>query len=203
MKQHFFYHCLNFNYFQDYVSEIISKYFPPEQPPWQYLIIPCKSEEPKYYILIRVHHLLLTGKKSLNIGDFLLVEQLPPNRVIQQREYYQQSALSKLFPVPSYIPQLWGKINESLSNIWNEFISEYDPAASPGSLNRMPGVFHVAGMVMVSAANALREVTKQRFMNRAHDPAQSINFLTAVKNECVKRYLTVPKVNIIFSLNPT
>ncbi|CAH0729257.1 unnamed protein product, partial [Brenthis ino] len=179
---------------QDYVSEIISKYFPPEQPPWQYVIIPCKSNEPKYYILVRVHHLLLTGKKSLNIGDFLLIEQLPPNRVVQQREYYQQSALSKLFPVPSHIPQLWGKINESLSNIWNEFICEYDPATSPELVNGMPGVFHVAGMVMVSAANALREVTKHRFVNGEQHSARTTTFFTAIKRECTKRYLTVPKI---------
>ncbi|XP_046962959.1 uncharacterized protein LOC124532230 [Vanessa cardui] len=181
---------------QEYVSDVISKYFPNEQPPWQYIIIPCVSAEPKYYILVRVHHLLLTGKKSLNIGDFLLVEQLPANRVIEQREYHQRSPLAKLFPAPSAIPELWEKVNESLSNIWNEFICEYDPTESPETLKTLPGVFHVAGMVMMSATNALREVTKKRFIDRDHNPTTVTALLSAVYRECRKRDLTVPKVLI-------
>ncbi|XP_050664080.1 uncharacterized protein LOC126964824 isoform X2 [Leptidea sinapis] len=105
---------------QDYVSEIISKYFPTDHPPWQYIIIPCVSLEPKYYILVRVHHLLLTGKQSLSIGDFLLMEQ--SNRMLDQIDHSSQSPLSKLLPTPSAIPELWSKLNESLSNVWNEFI---------------------------------------------------------------------------------
>ncbi|XP_050343594.1 uncharacterized protein LOC126769097 isoform X2 [Nymphalis io] len=184
------------NNIQEYVSDIISKYFLNEQPPWQYIVIPCVSNEPKYYILVRVHHLLLTGKKSLNIGDFLLVEQLPANRVIEQKEYHQRSPLAKLFPAPSAIPELWEKVNESLSNIWNEFICEYDPTESPETLKTLPGVIHVAGMVMMSATNALREVTRKRLIDRDHNPTTVTALLSAIHRECKKRDLTVPKILI-------
>lgn len=178
-------------WFQDYVSEIVSKYFPHDQPPWQYIVIPVVSIEPKFYVLVRVHHLLLSGHKSINIGDLLLVEQ-NSNESVTQTVYNQQSPLAKLFPQPSAIPELLGKINENLSNAWNEFISEYDPVESPRALKTLPGVFHVAGLVLISGASALRELSKKRSNN---SPLTATTLLAAVQKECKRRNLTVPKVN--------
>ncbi|XP_023941810.1 uncharacterized protein LOC112048508 [Bicyclus anynana] len=181
---------------QDYVSEIISKYFPSDQPPWQYIIIPCVSIEPKYYILVRVHHLLLTGKKSLNIGDFLLIRDTKPNRIYEQTEHIQESPLAKLFPNPSAILELWDKMNENLSNIWNEFIFEYDPTESTHSMKSLPGIFHVAGIVLISAANAMRDVTKKRSETDSQIVKTASVFLAAIQRECKRRKLSVPKVLI-------
>ncbi|XP_049870405.1 uncharacterized protein LOC126369862 [Pectinophora gossypiella] len=187
------------NNIQDYVSEIVSKYFPSDQPPWQYIVIPVVSIEPKYYILVRVHHLLLTGEKSINIGDLLMVEQHSPNENISQAEYTQsnQSPLAKLFPTPSAIPELWCKLNENLSNAWNEFISEYDPVESPRALKTLPGAFHVAGLVLISSASALRELTKKRSNESRNDvPVTAATLLSAIRRECQRRNLTVLKVLI-------
>ncbi|XP_041971276.1 uncharacterized protein LOC121727468 [Aricia agestis] len=178
---------------QEYVSDKISKYFPPDQPPWQYIIIPCVSLDPKYYVLVRVHHLLLTGKGSLNIGDMLLLEQT--SNQVEDLDYYQKSPLGKLFPQPSAIPELWGKLNETMSNIWNEFISEYDPIESPCAMKSLPGAFHVAGIVLISAASALRELKKKRASNRdTHPTLTATKFIAAVKRECKKRSLNAPKL---------
>ncbi|XP_072940127.1 uncharacterized protein [Epargyreus clarus] len=181
---------------QDYVSEIISKYFPSENPPWQYIVIPCVSPEPKYYILVRVHHLLLSGNKSINIGDLLLISQSPQTQMTTQHtEYTLQSPLGKLLPAPSAIPELWSKLNESLSNVWNEFISEYDPMESPRALKTRPGAFHVAGLVLMSTASALRELTKKRSTDRDQQPiVTATELLMAVQRECKRRNLTVAKI---------
>ncbi|CAG9795146.1 unnamed protein product [Diatraea saccharalis] len=185
-------------YFQEYVSEIVSKYFPNEQPLWQFIIIPCISLEPKYYILIRVHHLILSGQKSLNIGDLLLLEQLShPENITGHSEYTQESPLAKLFPTPSAIPELWEKINENMSNAWNEFVSEYDPVESPRALKTLPGVFHVAGLVLISGVSVLRELAKKRSSRAGSEtPITAISFLAAVQRECKRRNLTIPKVII-------
>lgn len=136
---------------------------------------------------------MLTGKKSLNIGDLLLVEQVPAaSRVIEQGEYHQRSPLAQLSPAPSAIPELWEKINENLSNIWNEFISKYDPTESPETLKKLPGVFHVAGILLISATNALRGITKKRYHHHHFTTITAI--LSALHQECKKRNLTVPKV---------
>lgn len=191
--------CIIFSIiFQDYVSEIVSKYFPSDQPPWQYIIIPCMAPEPKYYILVRVHHLLLSGKRSINIGDLLLLEQLAQReRITETSEYTQQSPLAKLFPTPSAIPELWGKLNENLSNAWNEFVSEYDPVESPRALKSLPGAFHVAGLVLISGVSALRELTKKRSGDRrlnSEPPVTATTLLAAIQRECKRRNLTIPKV---------
>lgn len=173
----------------------MSKYFPNDQPPWQYIIIPCASTEPKYYILVRVHHLLLTGEKSLNIGDLLLVEQLAVNERISHPDFTQQSPLTKLFPTPSAIPELWGKLNENLSNAWNEFVSEYDPVESPRALKTLPGAFHVAGLVLISGVSALRELTKKsNGRNGSEAPLTATTLLAAMQREIRRRNLTIPKV---------
>ncbi|KAM3967347.1 uncharacterized protein ACR2FA_011692 [Aphomia sociella] len=185
------------NNIQDYVSETVSKYFPNEQPPWQYIIIPCVSPEPKYYILVRVHHLLLSGENSINIGDLLLIEQLKPNDRITATEYTQQSPLSSLFVNPSAIPELWGKINENLSNTWNEFVSEYDPVESPRALKSMPGAFHVAGLILISGVSALRELRKKRQNDsRSASPVTATTLLATIRQECNRRNLTIPKIII-------
>ncbi|XP_013200230.2 uncharacterized protein LOC106142857 [Amyelois transitella] len=183
------------NNIQDFVSETVSKYFPTEQSPWQYIIIPCLSAEPKYYILVRVHHLLLTGRRSMNIGDFMLLEQSPSERT--QTEYYQTSPLLKLFPNPSAIPELLGKLNENLSNAWNEFVSEYDPVESPRALKSLPGAFHVAGLILISGVSALRELNKRsRRDSRSVPPITATTLLAATQRECKRRNLTIPKVLI-------
>lgn len=179
----------------------MSKYFPSDQPPWQYIIIPCISPEPKYYVLVRVHHLLLSGKRSINIGDLLLLEQLPQRDRIDEPEYTQQSPLAKLFPSPSAIPELWGKLNENLSNAWNEFVSEYDPVESPRALKTLPGAFHVAGLVLISGVSVLRELAKKRSSDKrtsSEPPMTAATLLVAIQRECKRRNLTIPKVRIFF-----
>lgn len=179
--------------FQEYVSDYVSKYFPNDQPPWQYIVIPCVSTDQKFYILVRVHHILLTGENSINIGDLLLVEQSKTSdRNIRRHEFTQQSPLAKLFPTPSAIPELWEKINENLSNAWNEFISEYDPVESPRALKTPPGAFHVAGLALVAGANALKDLNKRR----ANGRDRNATLISSIKVECRRRNLTIRKVSL-------
>lgn len=147
-----------------------------------------------------MHHILLTGHKSLNIGDLLLVDQHNSSDNITKSEFKQLSPLAKLFPTPSAIPELWGKLNESLSNAWNEFISEYDPVESPRALKSLPGAFHVAGLMMISVASALRELTKKLNINSQSDtPVTATALLAAFQRECKRRNLTIPKVSFEIS----
>lgn len=55
------------------VSDIISKYMPPENPPWQMIVIPIADSD-TYYILVRMHHLLLEEESKLRISDMLLLD---------------------------------------------------------------------------------------------------------------------------------
>lgn len=140
-----------------------------------------------------MHHLLLSGKDSINIGDLLLMEQISSTERVAQ-EYNQQSPLTKLFPTPSAIPELLGKLNENLSNAWNEFVSEYDPVESPRALKTLPGAFHVAGLVLISGVSALRELTKRSNGRASNPPMTATVLIAAIQRECKRRNLTIPKV---------
>lgn len=111
-------------------------------------------------------------------------------------EFNQQSSLRKLIPSASAITELFEKINEMLSNSWNEFVSEYDPVESPRAHKTLPGVFHIAGLVLLSTVSALRDLTKKRYSER--DISETVltapTLIAAVQRECKRRNLTLPKV---------
>lgn len=139
--------------------------------------------------------MLLSGSQSINIGDLLLVQRGSPSERAATQEYIQKSHLTKLFPAPSAIPELWGKLNENLSNTWNEFVSEYDPVESPRALKTLPGAFHVAGLILISSVSALRELTKKTNGRNGSDaPITATTLLATLQRECRRRNLTVPKV---------
>lgn len=150
--------------------------------------------------MVRVHHLLLTGKKSLNIGDLLMVEQINPSDTTTDQDTTHTSPLTRLFPTPSALPELWGKLNESMSNTWNEFVSEYDPLESPRALKTLPGTFHVAGLVLISSINALRVLVKRSNgrESRSTEPITAVTLLTAIQRECKRRNLTITKVSFVY-----
>lgn len=52
---------------QEVVSDLVSKYLAPELPPWQIAIIPSAE---RYFVLIRMHHLLLS-EDGLKLTDLL------------------------------------------------------------------------------------------------------------------------------------
>lgn len=126
------------------------------------------------------------------------MEQIHPSDRIStsQTEYTQQSPLGKLSPTPSAIPELWGKLNENLSNAWNEFVSEYDPVESPRALKTLPGAFHVAGLVLIATVSALRELSKKSNGRdtSSEAPVTAVMLLAAIQKECNRRNLTIPKV---------
>lgn len=68
-------------YFQDFISETVTKYFVPDLPPWQITVIPNRVQsQDKYYLLIRIHHLLLSYQ-NLDLGDLL---QLSHNKNVRE-----------------------------------------------------------------------------------------------------------------------
>lgn len=124
-----------------------------------------------------------------------MVEQMKTSEMMG--EFSQQSSLTKLTPLPSAIPDLFEKLNEMLSNAWNEFVSEYDPVESPRAHKTLPGVFHIAGLVLLSTVSALRDLTKKRYSERDNVSETlwtATALIGAVQRECNRRNLTLPKV---------
>lgn len=55
---------------QKFISEMVSKYISPDQPPWHMMVVPSSD---KFYVLIRLHHLYLSEER-LSLADLLMLQ---------------------------------------------------------------------------------------------------------------------------------
>ncbi|KAJ8957429.1 hypothetical protein NQ318_004909 [Aromia moschata] len=177
---------------QEYVSDIVSKYLPSGIPPWQVIIIP--SSEGNHYILLKLHHLLLS--EGLNIGDLLPLDTTYKTS--------HRSPLVEVFKKPVHIPILKEKLAEELSNRWNEFVSNNDPLERPELLKNTPTLFQFAKIALITFVSLIKDCRKG-FRVIKDDAYSRIKYVfKSVIKETNKRQVTVRNLflSIIASMDP-
>ncbi|KAG8223342.1 hypothetical protein J437_LFUL001220 [Ladona fulva] len=146
----------------EYVSDIVSKYLPPNVPPWQATIIPVFSPEERYFILLRLHHLACKGfvldhlQKAVIAGEEPLIS-CPPSSLLPPSP--DTTPLS-VVPTPTLTPPspdklstprakaLWSlasHIRTSLSLAWSE-------VSAPSSVSQT--LYSMGGMMLGLASEA-------------------------------------------------
>ncbi|XP_076763938.1 uncharacterized protein LOC143431241 [Xylocopa sonorina] len=142
---------------QDYVSDLTSKFLPPEQPPWQVHVINCfvRGEECQV-CLVRVHHLLLR-REHLALADFLPLRYTTDSWTCQEVD----SSFTNLYSEPSALPKLYQKLTESFSNYWNEFLCNNDPNERPEILKKQIGIFQCLKIGVIVLVSSAKEMTRQ------------------------------------------
>ncbi|XP_060522192.1 uncharacterized protein LOC132699472 isoform X1 [Cylas formicarius] len=138
---------------QEYVSEIISKYLPSGISPWQLIIIP--TSEDHHYILLKIHHILLS--EGVNIGDLLPL--IPPTRP-STGPFVSKSPLVEVVKKPVALPTMREKLTEEISNHWNEFVGSYDPLEKPELLKDTPTLRLFLAVCIVTLVAVIRESRK-------------------------------------------
>ncbi|KAF5285509.1 hypothetical protein FQR65_LT13206 [Abscondita terminalis] len=138
---------------QDYVTDIVSKYLPNGVSPWQMITIP--SSEVQHYILLRLHHALVN--EGLNIADLLPITQ-PNSHKIQKDEIY--APLLQVFKNPKYMPLLKERFQQDFTNLWNEFVSIYDPLEQPKLIKTNVGLFQYFAMMLITSVTICKEFRK-------------------------------------------
>ncbi|XP_018575248.1 uncharacterized protein LOC108914034 [Anoplophora glabripennis] len=182
---------------QEYVSDIVSKYLPAGIPPWQVIIIP--SSEDNHYILLKLHHLLLS--EGLNIGDLLPL--IPPTRQAIGSAI-SKSPLVEVFKKPVVIPILKEKLTEELSNRWNEFVSNYDPLERPELLKNTPTLTQFFAITLITLVSLMKDCRKG-FRVIKDDAFSKIKYVfKATIKETTKRQVTLKNLilSIFASLDP-
>ncbi|KAF2896582.1 hypothetical protein ILUMI_09594, partial [Ignelater luminosus] len=139
---------------QDYVSEIVSKYLPAGVSPWQVVIIPATDVQ--HYLLLRIHHVMIN--EGLNIADLLPL--VPPARHNGEAIGETKTPLVGVCKTPQSLPCLKERLQQDLTNLWNEFISNYDPLEQPELLKRSPGVFQYMAVVLITSVSIFKEMRK-------------------------------------------
>lgn len=199
---------------QDCVSDIVSKYFPPELPPWQITIIPSSGgQEERFYLLIRMHHLLLS-EEGLCLGDLLILGSGQPTIFKRRLEEDDEnpsdeapvssSPLTELFPTPVAIPRLYRNIRGFITNRWTQIVATYDPAENPKILKSPPGIKICTILVLITGVSIIKQllVLAKRTDMSLYRKILRINSI--IVTEAGKRQCTVQQLckGIINSLSP-
>ena len=148
----------------------MSKYLPPELPPWQITIIPASvGQEERFYLLFRILHLLLS-EEGLGLGDLLLLAPEPPTifrrRLDEDDENPTEEAppvgstspLTALVPTPVAIPKLHSLIRGFIENRWSHLVDTYDPVENPQILESPPGIQTCASLVFITAVSIFKKL---------------------------------------------
>lgn len=87
-----------------------------------------------YYVVVRMHHLLISEEPNLRLSDLLAIESTTSASVVNSSgeanvpdKQIPKSPLIDIMKYPVYIPQLYMRLQIFLTNAWNEFKSKYDP----------------------------------------------------------------------------
>jgi hypothetical protein len=188
----------------------VSKYLPPELSPWQITIIPSTAgNEERFYLLIRIHHLLLS-EDGLGLGDLLLLGPERPTifkrRLDEDDENPTQDApdtnspLTGLIPTPVAIPKLHSIIRSFIINRWTQIVAMYDPVENPQVLKSPPGIKICTTLILITGVSILKEllVLAKKTDMSLYRKILNINstILTEVeKRQCTPRFLSTGIIN--------
>nr|XP_023016804.1 uncharacterized protein LOC111506092 [Leptinotarsa decemlineata] len=182
---------------QEYVSDIVSKYLPANTPPWQVVIIP--SAEDRHYILLKLHHLLLS--EGINIGDLLPL--IPPTRQALG-SHSSKSPLVDVIRKPQVIPILKERLTDELTNRWNDFVANSDPLECPELLKNTPTFSQFVSIAIITIVSLIKECKKGFRVIKTDAISRSKFVLFSAVREADKRQVNVSTLvlSIMKSLNP-
>lgn len=160
-----------------------------------------------------MHHLLISEESELRLSDLLSVETIdtlttptPSEAAALQKldEKIPKSPLTNIITYPVYIPQLLLRLQITLSNYWNEFLSKYDPyvgtiattcddeskdepETNKKQLSTLP---QLMAILLISSVTIATDFIKG-FYAIKHHPLIKLKFLrNLVKREIRKRSIT-------------
>lgn len=142
---------------REHVSDIVTRYLPRGAPPWQLVVLPCAGSE-SHYLLLRMHHLLLTDG-DVNIADILPLATTPDTLDgATAFRYHLDSPLINVLERPEHVHSLYEALIENLTNRWNEFTSNYDPLNRPELLKTTPKFCGFLAAVAVAVVAIVRRL---------------------------------------------
>ncbi|XP_037040011.1 uncharacterized protein LOC119077006 isoform X1 [Bradysia coprophila] len=157
---------VNENNIQEYVSNITSKYMPIDLPQWQIVLIPSAGSgdnmsTEKYFMFVRIHHLILAEEPDLRLSDFLLTTSHPTTSIpLMEANATNFCDTSEPFcnsiPTLVHIPKLYNEIELMICNRWNELLNRY------GGGNKLEvkddhGLFDVAVVIFIAFVTVMIE----------------------------------------------
>jgi hypothetical protein len=127
---------------QETISQIVSKYMSPDFPPWQVKIIPLANES-AFYMMIRIHHLILDEQKNLHVSDMMLLDRskgtkLSLTMLSDDQKRLMKSPLTEMIRKPRNMMEIYENVTDSLIERWNSFVHKHDSLDHHDGLAKMP-----------------------------------------------------------------
>lgn len=180
----------------------------------KFFIFHFTRKQQQYYVIVRIHHLLLSEESDLRLNDLLSVESIDTMMTSTPSEadalekldaQIPKSPLTNIITYPVYIPQLILRLQITLSNYWNEFLSKYDtfvgsiaatdcadsskdePENEKTQLSTLP---QLLAILLISSGTVAMDFCKG-FYAIKHHPLIKVKFLrNLVNREIRKRHIT-------------
>ena len=146
---------------QECVNLVVSKYMSPNIPPWQVKIIPMGTEK-AFYLMIRIHHLILDEQKNLNVSDMMLLDKSKGMRISPQVSFndfpLMKSPLTDIIKKPKDALEIYDDFVEFLTDRWNSFVHRHDSLDHHDGLVKKPkGVTELLSSVIMTVFNTQLE----------------------------------------------
>lgn len=151
-----------------------------------------------YYILVRVHHLILEETPDLKVRDLLLLNT--HEEIVDNVEHFSnQPPLLDIIPRPTYIPRLFENVGSSVINRWNEFTYCFDPSVRPIDERRPDNVLQLLSTFLFIILGVAQKF--YRGFNAIQDNilVRTRYFQTLIKEESSKRDLTWDVITDVLS----
>lgn len=150
-----------------------------------------------------MHHLLIANEEPLSLGDLLLFNSSDSNS--QQSSMISTemitnansltSSLSSMIEYPKALSTIYGLLCESLSNKWNEFISEYDPIESPKNVKSSgPSFLQCLAIILIVTVQIVKDIVKTWIVGK-NDTINDFRFYWSIfKRETGRRGITMKTI---------
>ncbi|KAH8412553.1 hypothetical protein KR009_002957, partial [Drosophila setifemur] len=204
---------------QDYVSELATKYIPSDLPQWQVIVIPNSDASQPYYILIKLHHLIIAEEEDLHVSEMLLLQD-PQKKPLTLNDGLGQPSnqqLSHFVRKPEHISRLMNHLVRLVICRWQQFIYEFESLEGPdGStssvqVRNLSQLFSLVLIVFVNVilgywrSRSLLKKLKRRSTSYRNDMGRVQTLRLLLIREIEQRNLswTVARNAIYNSLQPT
>ncbi|EDW75516.1 uncharacterized protein Dwil_GK23898 [Drosophila willistoni] len=217
---------------QDYVSELATKYIPSDLPQWQVIVIPTSDHDNQpYYILIKLHHLIIAEEEDLHVSEMLLLQD--PDQIKMKSTFIglddeltggsttcpSDKQLSHFVRHPEHIRKLWHHLRYLIICRWQKFIYEFesletpdgDPPSSAIPIKNLSQLLSLLLIVVVNVtmgywrSRSLREKLHRRSSGYRNDVGRLETLRVLLFRELEQRNLswTLARSALLNSLQPT
>ncbi|KAH8352003.1 hypothetical protein KR084_001143, partial [Drosophila pseudotakahashii] len=155
---------------QEYVSELATKYIPSDLPQWQVIVIPNSDNSQPYYILIKLHHLIIAEEEDLHVSEMLLLQDPQKKTVMSLNDGLGQSSnqqLSRFVRKPEHISRLLSHITHLVICRWQKFIYEFESLETPdgpSSIIQVKNISQLASLIVIVLVNVILGYLRSRSM---------------------------------------